>query len=217
MKSKITLIILLVIIFFLASLSIFLGYYYNKKATEVENLTAQIEILSNTQTTENEQIVTEIEKLAIAKYDSEKLDNSKKSDFTIFEPVAEYVTMSSDLVYRKGPKKEISSSAIQDSMYQLRYKTKVYTLSDTANIVDLKTQSTGVNSGAYFIVLLDDGTIQYAKTTATSLELEFKKYTDFTDVVALVKLGSTEHGKGANFIGAITSDGVTHILPYEMP
>lgn len=72
------------------------------------------------------------------------------------------------------------------------------------------------------IVLLDNGTVKYAKNvydnaTNTSSFSEFKDYT-LTDVTGLVNLQmKSKSGRYIQCVGATTSDGVTHILPYDMP
>ena len=228
MKSKISLIILVVIIIFLGAATAFLGYYYGEQKEELEALTAKVNELTQVpevdgdvvvdetpDITTQEPTVTEVEKLVIAKFDSSKVDNSARTNMTNVEESASTVTMG-DITYRKGPKKSITSSSIYDVEYQVRYKNATYTLSDTANIVDVRMQNSGVSSINYMIVLLDDGTIKYSKVEYEGTTLEFKDYTAIKDAVALVTIGST-NGRAQVGVGAITSDGVTHVLPYELP
>ena len=121
-----------------------------------------------------------------------------------------------DLLYRKGPKENITSSAREEVKYQLSYKDQTYTLSETANVVDVRFQNAGVSSKNYMIILMDDGTIKYSLVEYGATSLEFKDYTQVKDVVALVNVANAS-GRPMVGVGLITSDGVTHILPYEMP
>ena len=86
MKSKITLIVLIVVIVFFAALSFFFGYKYLNSDEKINELTAQVESLSNekqelevqlgdkeeTENIQNE--VQTVEKLTIPKIDNNKID-----------------------------------------------------------------------------------------------------------------------------------------------
>ncbi|MBQ8379696.1 MAG: hypothetical protein IJX34_02655 [Clostridia bacterium] len=216
MKSKITLVILLAIILFLGALSLFFGYYYFKTEGELETLTGIVNELTKVpEDTTGIEVEEPVEKIAIAKFDSTKLDNSARTSVVNPEESA-YTVSLGDITYRKGPKKSITSSSIYELDYQIKYKTQTYTLSETANILDVRGQHAGVSSRNYIIILMDDGTIKYSLVEYESTTLEFKDYSEIKDAVALVNLGTT-NGKPQVSVGVITSDGVTHILPYEMP
>lgn len=227
MKSKISLVVLLVVIIFLGALSFFLGYKYLNEKDTVKALNSQVEILKNEQVI-NEQNSSNtdntgtkvVEKLAIPKFNSSKVDYSKRDYLSNAQESASVVKLENTIEYRKGPAKNIQDTYIADDIdYQFKYKEEKYNFGD-ANIVDVRTQRHGGATDWYIIVLLDDGTIRYAFNTYSNYEtgkVEFKEY-ELKDVVSLVNLGATgQSGKNATCIGAITSDGVTHILPYDMP
>lgn len=227
MKSKVTLIILLSVILFLGALSFFFGYHYLKTGDELEALTARVNELTQTpetdgdvvddttDTTVDEPTVVQTEKLAIANFDASKVDNSARTDMTGVVESGTIVNVG-DVAYRIGPKENITSSARDEINYQIRYKEQTYTLSETANIVDVRFQNAGVSSKNYMIILMDDGTIKYSLIEYEATTLEFKDYTQVKDVVALVNVANAS-GRPMVGVGLITSDGVTHILPYEMP
>ena len=89
MKSKITLIILLVLIIVLVGLSIFLGYSYLKEKENVTTLTSEVETLKESydqKDEENEpsQVIEQVvekedEKLAIPKFDANKEERNASS------------------------------------------------------------------------------------------------------------------------------------------
>ncbi len=221
MKSKITLVILLVIIIFLGSLSFFLGYKWYKEKDNVQALNIQIEILKNEQeineqnnnNTENgaSQVV---EVLAIPKFDSNKVDISEREDAkpTNIKEEGSFNYKGEDgLSYTLGPKTENSK--------QLKYRGKEYDISTTANIIDVCYQSPGYAGANFVIFLLDDGTIKYTfirYDNNENAELEIKDY-NLKNVVALKGFSYTGvTGKVISCVGAITNDGVTHLLSGEL-
>ena len=68
------------------------------------------------------------------------------------------------------------------------------------------------------IILFDYGTIKYVLGSygVTDAYIEIKDY-NLKDVVGLVNLEyTTSSNRKATCVGAITSDGVTHLLPNEL-
>ncbi len=81
MKSKITLVILIVIIIFLTALSFFFGYKYFDGKKQIGHLNETVETLSkvseqNKENTTNNNATEVIEKRVIAKYDYSKIANT---------------------------------------------------------------------------------------------------------------------------------------------
>lgn len=69
------------------------------------------------------------------------------------------------------------------------------------------------------IILFDYGTIKYVLGSygVTDAYIEIKDYTLLKDVVGLVNLEyTTSSNRKATCVGAIASDGVTHLLPNEL-
>lgn len=218
MKSKITLVILLVIIIFLGALSFYFGYEYFKTKDEVNALNSQVDILkkeqvlneSNKEIIENDENEV-VETLSIPKFDSNKVDASviQNAQVTNIEEIGYIEEGTNDFSYVTGPS--------QNPGFQVKYKGKEYILSNTANIIDTKNNRSGSNGTWYKVFLLDDGTIKYAFMTAEDNEntnLEIKDY-NLKDVVALVNISYTTARGNYSRLGAITSDGVTHILITE--
>jgi len=102
---------------------------------------------------------------------------------------------------------------------QINYKGRKYNLSDKANIVDVAYQSPGYNGANFVLFLLDDGTIKYTFISYNdneNTELEIKDY-NLINVVALKRLSYTgATGKIIPCVGAITSDGITHLISSEL-
>lgn len=222
MKSKITLIILLVVILFLAALSFFFGVNYFQSKGKIDELNEQVLAYTNEiEELKNQEPVTET-KMVMPKFDPNKVDASQREN--VYVSAEEYGSNKQAITgftYREGPRKNLSTISIEsDATSQMTIYGKDYNISDK-NIVDLKIQNRDTSSGWYIIALLDDGTIKYAahdyKVSQSGASLEFKNYS-LTDVVGLVQLQmKTTSGKNIQCVGAITSDGVTHLLPYEMP
>ena len=229
MKSKITLTILIVVIVFLGALSFFFGYKYLDSDEKINELTAQVESLNNekqeietqlgnkegTDNVQNE--VQSVEKLTIPKVDNSKIDASN-SGLEVEEVLESGVSKSIDntLSYIIGSKTSYSSSGVTNYDFQFRLNDKKYNFVGK-QIVDVQIQSHGTATSAYIIVLLDDGTIQYALKNYDTTDLQFKEY-DLKDVVRIMQVAvKTTNGRITSRVGAITSDGYTHILPYDMP
>lgn len=230
MKSKISLIILLVIIIFFAALSFFFGYYYFDEKGKVDELNKKIELLDNAQNISEQKnenveeggasqvIETTTEKISIPKFDSSKVDTSSRNDVVSVREVG--AITDSSVKYRLGPAASANTTSVEELKYdyQFEYNGKRYTLSDTSNIVDVRFQSPGYNGASYAIILLDDGTIKYSliKYGVADYTLEIKDY-NLKDVVGLVNLEyTTSSNIRGTCVGAITSDGVTHLLPYKI-
>ena len=229
MKSKITLIILIVVIVFLGALTFFFGYKYLNSDEKINELTAQVESLSNekqelevqlgnkeeTENIQNE--VQTVEKLTIPKIDNNKID-AANSGLEIEEVLESGVIKNIDnsLSYIIGPTTSYYSGGESNYDFQFRLNDKKYNF-DGKQIVDVQTQSHGTATSAYIIVLLDDGTIQYALKNYDTTDLQFKEY-DLKNVVRIMQVAvKTTSGRATSRVGAITSDGYTHILPYDMP
>ena len=229
MKSRITLIILIVVIVFLGALSFFFGYKYLNSDEKINELTAQVESLSNekqeietqlgekegTDNVQNE--VQTVEKLTIPKVDSSKIDASN-SGLEVEEVLETGVIKNIDnsLSYIMGPTTSYYSGGESNYDFQFRLNDRKYSF-DGKQIVDVQTQSHGTATSAYIIVLLDDGTIQYALKNYDTTDLQFEEY-DLKDVVRIAQIAvKTTNGRTTSRVGAITSDGYTHILPYDMP
>lgn len=229
MKSKITLIILLVVIVFLSALSFFFGYKYLNANDEVKSLKERIDVMTKLveDMDENQQKVEDgkddetenVKKsIEIPKFDEKKVDISARESLNpqnIKENGVLVADSSYNFQYRIGPSTNANLTSLDDVSikYQVRYHGREYNISDTANIVDVKYQYPGFHGVSYAIILLDDGSIKYTciKVEDDGNDLEFKDY-DIKDVVSLVKLEYSTPRK-MTCIGAITSDGVTHLLP----
>ncbi len=232
MKSKITLIILIVVIVFLGALSFFFGYKYLDTNDKVNELTAQVDTLNKEKEEIQAQINEEnneednkeaepeiqvVEKLTIAKLDPNKVDISR-SGLDVEEVIENGVkkNLSTDLDYIVGPTTSYPGFTIDYYDFQFRFNDKTYNF-DGKQIVEVQTQSHGASSSWYIIVLLDDGTIRYALRNYNTTDLDFKEY-DLQDVVKIIPVAvKTSEGKIIPRVGAITSDGVTHVLPFELP
>ena len=229
MKSRITLIILIVVIVFLGALSFFFGYKYLNSDEKINELTAQVESLSNekqeietqlgekegTDNVQNE--VQTVEKLTIPKVDSSKIDASN-SGLEVEEVLESGVIKNIDnsLSYIMGPTTSYYSGGESNYDFQFRLNDRKYSF-DGKQIVDVQTQSHGTATSAYIIVLLDDGTIQYALKNYDTTDLQFEEY-DLKDVVRIAQIAvKTTNGRTTSRVGAITSHVYTHILPYDMP
>lgn len=221
MKSKITLVILLVIIIFLGALSFYFGYEYFKTKDEVNALNSQVDILKNEQVineqnssnTENEENQV-VEVLSIPKFDSSKVDTSARESAkpTNIKEIGNYTYEDDNSFnYMIGPAGDLGA--------QINYKGRKYNLSDKANIVDVAYQSPGYNGANFVLFLLDDGTIKYTFISYNdneNTELEIKDY-NLINVVALKRLSYTgATGKIIPCVGAITSDGITHLISSEL-
>lgn len=227
MKSKITLIILISVIVFLGALSFFFGYKYLNSNDKVNELTKQVESLSKEKEEiqvqvneeENKEVEKEIktvEKLAIAKLDPNKVDTSR-SGLDVEEVIESGVSKSIDntLSYIVGPTTSYPGYTIDNYDYQFRFNDKKYDF-DGKQIVEVQTQSHRTATSWYIIVLLDDGTIRYALKNYDTTDLEFKEY-DLQDIVKITQVAvKVVGGKITSRVGAITNDGVTHVLPYDM-
>ena len=76
-------------------------------------------------------------------------------------------------------------------------------------IVDAMYAMYGDGASSYYAVLLEDGTVQYAMDRN---ELTFKK-ANLENVVRIISLKTKNSaGRIVSTLGAITSDGVTHII-----
>ena len=221
MKSKITLIILLVIIFFFAALSFYFGYnYFNEKST-VNAQNEQIEVLKSYQkgteeTTESQ--VQVVEKNSIAKIDDSKIDKSKRDYIKTIVELPFLEGYEEPFRWVKGPITSYStvSTDVYTYDYQVEYNNKKYMVSDTAGIEQLEYYTVGGTTVQYAVVLLSDGTLKYTKVDMQNkADLEFKDY-ELKDVVKLVQCFATTEQRVTNCLCAITSDGVTHILPYPL-
>lgn len=216
MKSKITLIVLLSVIFFLGALSFFLGYHYFKTQDEIDTLTGIVNELTkapevgedvvvdetvNTDATATEPTVKEVEKLAIAKFDPNKIDGVVES----VEEIQNTISIGNAKVLRQMAGGEIMGG-YNGTIFELNGKN--YTFGGT-KIVDAIYASYGDGSASYYAVLLEDGTVQYAMS---GYDLIFKKST-LENVVRIISLKTTTaEGRIVCTLGAITSDGVTHII-----
>ncbi len=221
MKSKITLVILLVIIFFFAALSFYFGYnYFNEKST-VNAQNEQIEVLKSYQkgteeTTESQ--VQVVEKNSIAKIDDSKIDKSKRDYIKTIVELPSLEGSQETFSWIKGPRTSYStvSADVYTYDYQVQYNNKKYIVSDTADIEQLEYYGVGGPMIQYLVVLLSDGTLKYTKVDMQNkADLEFKDY-ELKDVVKLVHCFAMTEQRRTTCLCAITSDGVTHILPYPL-
>lgn len=209
MKSKITLIILLVLLVIsIATSGIFVGKYMKLKNNPVSatNQEASIESQRDNETeVKTELVEVEKEKLSIAKVDPEKIDPSTLESVTnVKEARPEIVTYDDVRILVGGG---------SDHHIEFTHGGKNMTLSPTEFVVDVKQGSVGVNGAYYIMVLMSDGTIQYAKKVYQEFGLEFKTY-PLENVVRLVNVSyGTPSGREITNVAAITSDGVTHIIP----
>lgn len=211
MKSKISLIILLVVIVFLGALSFFLGYKYFGEKDTVKALNSQIEILKNEQAI-NEQnssntengVSQVVENLTIPKFDSSKVEGNLSS------------------VQEQGRLETIGEAQVaignrdtlgNKSKQVFRYKNVNYTFGENGGpeIIDVIYGIYGNGGTYYYAVLLEDGTVQYAIEGAS---LEFKSI-DIDNIVRIIELRDQD-SNGIIFgrLGVITGDGVTHVVEF---
>ena len=203
MKSKITLVILLLLIVCLAGTSIFFGYSYFNEKENVTTLTSQVETLRESneekqeETAPSQVIENIVEKLAIAKFDGNKVEGKASS-------VEEQASVA------LGNRNTLGNKSQQ----VFRYRDVNYVFGDNGgpNIVDAIYGTYNDGGSYYYAVLLEDGTVQYAKEQAN---FEFKKV-DIENAVRIVQLKITdENGRTGGRLGVITDDGVTHIIEFE--
>lgn len=211
MKSKISLIILLVVIVFLGALSFFLGYKYFGEKDTVKALNSQIEILKNEQAI-NEQnssntengVSQVVENLTIPKFDSSKVEGNLSS------------------VQEQGRLETIGEAQVaignrdtlgNKSKQVFRYKNVNYTFGENGGpeIIDVIYGIYGNGGTYYYAVLLENGTVQYAIEGAS---LEFKSI-DIDNIVRIIELRDQD-SNGIIFgrLGVITGDGVTHVVEF---
>ena len=211
MKSKITLVILLLIIICLAGTSIFFGYSYFNEKENVTTLTSEVETLRESneekqEETEPSQVIENIvERLAIAKFDGNKVEGKASS----VEELGRIVSVGQASV-AIGNRSTLGNKSQQ----VFRYRDVNYVFGDNGgpNIVDAIYGTYNDGSSYYYAVLLEDGTVQYAKEQAN---FEFKKV-DIENAVRIVQLKITdENGRTGGRLGVITDDGVTHIIEFE--
>lgn len=157
MKSKITLIILLVAIVILATTTVVFGYKYNKEKQSAQSLTSEVEELkanSELEESESSQVIEkEVLKYTISKFDSDKVDASQREEvYESCEECGEYLENSSGIRYRVGTSKNISTfSSNSEVNSQIIYNGKEYNVSDN-NIVSLKTQYHGNATDWYYSI-----------------------------------------------------------------
>ena len=211
MKSKITLIILLLLIVCLAGTSIFFGYSYFNEKENVTTLTSQVETLRESneekqeETAPSQVIENIVEKLAIAKFDGNKVEGKANS----VEELGRIVSVGQASV-SLGNRSTLGNKSQQ----VFRYKDVNYVFGDNGgpNIIDAIYGTYNDGSSYYYAVLLEDGTVQYAKEQAN---FEFKKV-DIENAVRIIELKITdENGRIGGRLGVITDDGVTHIIEFE--
>lgn len=221
MKSKITLLVLIVVIVFLASLSFFFGYKYLNSNDKINELTAQVEELSKNQdeTLEQEDVQesqTQVtEKLTIPQVNLDKLEKLDSDNIVGYKLTSEYIRESDNLSYILGTGTTYTPMSVENYDYQFLYRGKGYTFGDKG-IVEVKHQYMGATEG-YYILLFDDGTVSYALASTVSEDptLTFID-TGLKDVVKLSTIGiEYQNGRIAPFVCAITNDGVTHIITYQ--
>lgn len=211
MKSKITLVILLLLIVCLAGTSIFFGYSYFNEKENVTTLTSQVETLRESneekqeETAPSQVIENIVEKLAIAKFDGNKVEGKANS----VEELGRIVSVGQASV-SLGNRSTLGNKSQQ----VFRYKDVNYVFGDNGgpNIIDAIYGTYNDGSSYYYAVLLEDGTVQYAKEQAN---FEFKKV-DIENAVRIIELKITdENGRIGGRLGVITDDGVTHIIEFE--
>lgn len=211
MKSKITLVILLLLIVCLAGTSIFFGYSYFNEKENVTTLTSQVETLRESneekqeETAPSQVIENVVEKLAIAKFDGNKVEGKANS----VEELGRIVSVGQASV-SLGNRSTLGNKSQQ----VFRYKDVNYVFGDNGgpNIIDAIYGTYNDGSSYYYAVLLEDGTVQYAKEQAN---FEFKKV-DIENAVRIIELKITdENGRIGGRLGVITDDGVTHIIEFE--
>lgn len=211
MKSKITLVILLLLIVCLAGTSIFFGYSYFNEKENVTTLTSQVETLRESneekqeETAPSQVIENIVEKLAIAKFDGNKVEGKANS----VEEQGRIVSVGQASV-ALGNRNTLGNKSQQ----VFRYRDVNYVFGDNGgpNIVDAIYGTYNDGGSYYYAVLLEDGTVQYAKEQAN---FEFKKV-GIENAVRIVQLKITdENGRTGGRLGVITDDGVTHIIEFE--
>lgn len=217
MKGKIGTILLIVVLMVLVAACSILGVKYLDNRNELKELkeasqTTQTEEQKAPESKTKSELV-ESTKYALPKFDASKVDNSKRENMAGFEEGGEEVIVSNDFRYVKGPRKIIYSNTMPEELdYSILYANEKYVLD--SNIVDVKTIQHNVSSEFYIIALAENGKIYYGLTNTQISKIDFKEYTELSDVVRLVRVGGNTRGTA---IGAITLDGVTHLLPYDMP
>ena len=168
------------------------------------------------ETTESQ--VQVVEKNSIAKIDDSKIDKSKRDYIKTIVELPFLEGYEEPFRWVKGPITSYStvSTDVYTYDYQVEYNNKKYMVSDTAGIEQLEYYTVGGTTVQYAVVLLSDGTLKYTKVDVQNkADLEFKDY-DLKDVVKLVQCFATTEQRVTNCLCAITSDGVTHILPYPL-
>ena len=218
MKSKITLIVLIVVIVFFAALSFFFGYKYLNSDEKINELTAQVEQLSNNQNvqeeTEQEQQVQTVEKLAIPQIDLNKIEKIENDNIVGYKLTSEHVRESENVSYLLGKGTTYAPMSTENYDYQYLFKDKKYNFDNKA-IVEVKHQYVGPTAG-YDVLLFDDGSVSYTYLdyAAQAPTLTFID-TGLKEVVKLSTIGiEYQNGRVAPYVCAITSDGVTHIIDY---
>ncbi len=212
MKSKITLIILLVVIIFLGALSFFLGYHYKQNIDEIEVLKDKIQSYENQKIdndnskqpavdSSNESNSVE-EKLKIVKVDENKIEGNVSS----VQEQARIINVGQAQV-SIGDRETLGNKSRQ----VFRYKDNNYTFGENGGPVIVDALYGALNDGSsyYYAVLLEDGSVEYAIEES---DLKFKKI-EIKNVVRIVSLKTTDsNGKIYSKLGVITDDGVTHII-----
>lgn len=218
MKSKITLIVLIVVIVFFAALSFFFGYKYLNSDEKINELTAQVEQLSNNpniqeETTQEPQVQT-VEKLAIPQIDLNKIEKIDNDNIVDYKLTSEHIRESENVSYLLGKGTTYTPMSVENYDYQFLFKGKGYTF-ENKSIVEVKYQYLGATAG-YYVLLFDDGTVSYTRVeyTLESPTLEFID-TGLQNVVKLSTIGiEYQNGRVVPYVCAITSDGITHIIDY---
>lgn len=217
MKSKIGTILLVIVLMVLVALCSILGVKYldfKKELKELKETSQTVqEKEQNASETEIKGEVIETTKYDLPKFDASKVDNTKRENMTECEESGEVVVVYDNFRYIKGPRKVYSpNSTPEEWSFSIRYDNEEYVLD--SNIVQVETMQHNVSSEFYMFVLTEDGKLHYGLKNLDISRIDFKEYTELKDVVKLVKVGGNFRGIA---LGAITSDGVTHLLPYDMP
>lgn len=210
MKSKITLVVLLLTIVCLAGASIFFGYKYFNEKENVTILTSEVETLRESneekqEETEPSQVVENtIEKLAIAKFDGNKVEGN----FSSVEEQGRIITVGEASV-AVGDRSSLGNKANQ--VFRYRDNNYVFGENGGPNIIDALYGTYDDGSSYYYAVLLEDGTVYYAKE---QVSFEFKKV-NIENAVRILPLKTTsENGRILGRLGVITDDGVTHVIEF---
>lgn len=211
MKSKITLVILLLLIVCLCGTSVFFGYNYFNEKENVTNLTSQVESLKESyeekeEETEPSQVIENIvETFKIPEFDGNKVEGRATS----VEEQGRIINVGEASV-AIGNRSTLGNKSQQ----VFRYRDNNYTFGENGgpNIIDAIYGTYNDGSSYYYAVLLEDGTVYYAKE---QVNFEFKKV-DLENAVRIIQLKVTdENGHIAGRLGVITDDGVTHIVEFE--